>query len=495
MSLSTITTATYELVKYSRAYNHTATDAQSPQAELQWQHFVNTVIRLAMDTRKTSDGTLESYRLRIVWTFSAGLDSMDVDQREVVFEDLDLVTYSSMPSLQAPQGMPLKAVYQDAVVGLRYQHPRATPPGATPQYRRFQVAFQSAASASAFIESIRFICPCKANAPPPPPARIQQVPISQRRLNIHSSQVASAPQDIPPVQTSLRPSVSAMSIDEPPPATRRTATTVPPAPVPQSAVPHGSTASQTPSAYATHAHGSTQSAAPAYLSGPAMTGYAEPAMAGSTSSRPSSAASTSASSAAAHYSSSDPYSAPPVPAPIPSHSRFRMSAPAPTLDSNTNPFRPRQIHPPATALPHSGSSESSLPSSSFPRSSSPPAMGRLRPSSPDLMPPPPLPARESRVSGSGSDGLPATGSIVSESGLGTNGVAPIASPGTVLPGAPRATAAADILATLRDSEGVYGLSKDALESLVAEVIREEGFADLMRALDGMWKVKGMVGVR
>lgn len=47
-------------------------------------------------------------------------------------EDLDLVAYSSLPSLQAPQGMPLKAVYQDAVVGIRYQHPRVSPPGTTP---------------------------------------------------------------------------------------------------------------------------------------------------------------------------------------------------------------------------------------------------------------------------------------------------------------------------------------------------------------------------
>ncbi|KAH9859085.1 hypothetical protein C2E23DRAFT_899363, partial [Lenzites betulinus] len=46
--------------------------------------------------------------------------------------------------------------------------PRLTP-GNNTEYRRFQIAFESGNSASAFIESIRFICPCKANAPPPPP--------------------------------------------------------------------------------------------------------------------------------------------------------------------------------------------------------------------------------------------------------------------------------------------------------------------------------------
>lgn len=84
MSLSTSTTTTYDLTKYSRAYNQTS-GTQSDQGELQWQHFVNPIIRLTMETRKSLDGHLESYRLKIVWTFSAGLDAMDVDQREVGF--------------------------------------------------------------------------------------------------------------------------------------------------------------------------------------------------------------------------------------------------------------------------------------------------------------------------------------------------------------------------------------------------------------------------
>lgn len=54
------------------------------------------------------------------------------DQKRDTQEDLDLVAYSTMSSFQAPQGMPLKAVYQGAVVGLRYQHPRVAPPGQTP---------------------------------------------------------------------------------------------------------------------------------------------------------------------------------------------------------------------------------------------------------------------------------------------------------------------------------------------------------------------------
>ncbi len=79
MSFSTTATTSFELVKYSRAYSH------SSQAELEWQHFVNPVIRLMLDTKKTSGGRLQSYKIRIIWSFGAGPDSMEVDRREMTF--------------------------------------------------------------------------------------------------------------------------------------------------------------------------------------------------------------------------------------------------------------------------------------------------------------------------------------------------------------------------------------------------------------------------
>ena len=86
MSLSTTTTATYNVLKYARAYNHsnTASNRAGPP-ELEWQHFSNPVIRLTLDTRKAPDGRLESMRVRVLWKLSAGFDCMDVDQREAVF--------------------------------------------------------------------------------------------------------------------------------------------------------------------------------------------------------------------------------------------------------------------------------------------------------------------------------------------------------------------------------------------------------------------------
>lgn len=82
MSLSTTSTATYDLTKYSRAY---PSQASTNEADVEWQHYTNPVIRLVLDIKKTAAGELESYRVRVLWVLNAGLDAMDVDQRDVIF--------------------------------------------------------------------------------------------------------------------------------------------------------------------------------------------------------------------------------------------------------------------------------------------------------------------------------------------------------------------------------------------------------------------------
>ena len=81
---------------------------------------------------------------------------MDIDQNEVTFvgaytllgatksnrgclqEDLEFLSFSAPSLLQgqkqvfAIHGLPLKAVYRDAIVGIRYQHPRVATAGTTP---------------------------------------------------------------------------------------------------------------------------------------------------------------------------------------------------------------------------------------------------------------------------------------------------------------------------------------------------------------------------
>ncbi|KAI0645950.1 hypothetical protein C8Q79DRAFT_1001419 [Trametes meyenii] len=483
MSLSTTTTTTYEITKYSRAYNH-ASNPLSGQPDLQWQHFVNPVIRLTLDARKSGVGHLESYRLKIIWTFNAELNSMDVDQREVVFEDLDLVTYSSMPSLQGPQGMPLKAVYQDSTVGLRYQHPRVIAPGTTPQYRRFQVVFESAASAIAFVDSIRFICPCKANAAPPP--RVPRAPVMQARAPAPRSSLAPQTATAHPMRPPLRPSASAMSVNEPLPAIRRTSTTP--------SLPPFSALSASQDLYHTQTSESRGSSGVHQYPPPPDTGYGNSALQDAyNSSRPSSAVT--ASSAVAHYSSdlsSSAFSVGPTVPVAPTH-RSSNSMPGGSLDRLLNKADPPQTQPAAApvACRTSGSSDTSLPSSSFPHSSSsPPLAVRPRPSSPDLMPPPPVPTSASRVPNARGAASHEPSSRLGDSAASARGAEDV-------PAAARvsgADSARDITAALRGSEGLYDLSKADLERLVSEVIREEGFADLMKALDGMWRVKGLMGM-
>ncbi|KAI9061775.1 hypothetical protein FKP32DRAFT_1630776 [Trametes sanguinea] len=522
MSVSTTTTATYELVKYSRAYGHTAGNTQSDQAtaELQWQHFVNPVIKLTMDTRKSAEGHLESFRLRIVWTFSAGPHAMDVDQREVGFEDLDLVTYSSVSATQSSQGIPLKAVYQGATVGLRYQHPRSSGLGTAPQYRRFQTVFQSDTSAAAFIESIRFICPCKMNAPP---ARITRPPTTQNKSLPGSA--SHGPHTRAPleyrVQPPSRPATSTMPIDERPPPIRRVGTSLPPSSSFSSAAPtwnssQGLYSSQVPPVSV------SSSGRPDAFAAITPSGYpGEHVLALD---RPSSALT--ASSVIAQHSSSDLASAAngTVDAPAPAYTYASASASAAATASTAPPLRHASIRPSPVSrsgsvpppsqmrlieseLAHSGSSDTSLPSSSFPHSSSsPPPFLRPRRSSPDLMPPPPLPAvavlKIPKLTGT-TRATTAPSTIGSRAASQTNDTtgmvdcgAPVPDGSTSASGSARfgGLASTAILQRLRDSAGLYELEKDELEKVVAEVIREEGFAELLKALDGMWRAKGLVGV-
>ncbi len=133
MSHSTTATSTFNLQKYSRSYpNVNGTE---------WQHYANPTIQLTVDAKNASNGELESVRLRIVWTMDNG-DALSTNQ--IVFvghitllmpvllnysmqEDLELLAFASLP-FRNPQkqshGLPLKAVYRDTVVGMRYLHPR-----------------------------------------------------------------------------------------------------------------------------------------------------------------------------------------------------------------------------------------------------------------------------------------------------------------------------------------------------------------------------------
>src|SRR5258705_2242505 len=83
---STTSTGSYTLTKYSRSHpSSVVQQAQNTTADFEWQHFVNPVIKLVLDIKKSTSGVLESVRLRIIWNMNYGPDDMDIDQRDVVF--------------------------------------------------------------------------------------------------------------------------------------------------------------------------------------------------------------------------------------------------------------------------------------------------------------------------------------------------------------------------------------------------------------------------
>ncbi|KAJ3539281.1 hypothetical protein NM688_g6387 [Phlebia brevispora] len=227
MSLSTSTTSTtaYTLVKYSRAY---PSASKTQEGDAEWQHFTNPTIRLILDMRKKSSGELESYRCRVLWSLNSGEDAMDVDQNEVTFEDIELLSFSSPSLLQiqkqmfAVHGLPLKAVYRDAIVGIRYQHPRNLPPGVTPTFRRFQMNFQNASDASSFVDAIRPVCPCKAN-PPAVSAGLQNRSMTMLPGTSTAQKSASGSMPPPPESTTRQPLRSAMTMAPGPPTAPKVA--------------------------------------------------------------------------------------------------------------------------------------------------------------------------------------------------------------------------------------------------------------------------------
>lgn len=111
------------------------------------------------------------------------------------------------------------------------------------------------------------------------------------------------------------------------------------------------------------------------------------------------------------------------------------------------------------------------------------------------MPPPPVPAIVSRISTLSPAATQAAAVPAAVPAPVLAPVGPVAAPSTAVSASLEVRAepitasssaspasAADVTASLRDSAGLYALPKEELEKLVAEVIREEGFADLVGPL-------------
>ncbi|KAF8904425.1 hypothetical protein CPB84DRAFT_1845378 [Gymnopilus junonius] len=202
MNHSTTGTFTYVLSKYSRSYpakraNQNSQTQTRTGSELSsdWQHFTNPIIHLVLDVESTSNGEIRSVRLRILWQLNVDLDTA-YNQADMVFarrfrSSFFSATLSNTPRKNQAEGLPLKAVYRDSVVGIRYLHSRED--STTPVYRRFQVSFQNPSEASDFVEIIKPVCPCKLNPTSVPPALVPEgLPQSRFAAKKHAPVLATS---------------------------------------------------------------------------------------------------------------------------------------------------------------------------------------------------------------------------------------------------------------------------------------------------------------
>ncbi|EIW83055.1 hypothetical protein CONPUDRAFT_71689 [Coniophora puteana RWD-64-598 SS2] len=129
-----INSLSYTLVKYSRAHPaHSPAQSSNGVSDISqsWQHYTGPAIKLHLDTKKHLDGRFASVHLRVAWF----LDN-NARQPDMIFllrrqEDVDLLEFSSLPpqNYSDVQSLPLKAIYRDNVIGMRYLHPTRIQPG------------------------------------------------------------------------------------------------------------------------------------------------------------------------------------------------------------------------------------------------------------------------------------------------------------------------------------------------------------------------------
>ncbi|KAI0051844.1 hypothetical protein FA95DRAFT_1602336 [Auriscalpium vulgare] len=448
MLRSTVASAAYVLAKYSRSWPSaaatTAAAASQTPDQLEWHHFANPVIKLTLDLRKSERDTLESVRLKIVWSMSPGGDAMEIDQNEVVLEDIDLLSYS-MPGVSAiSQGLPLKAVYKDCVVGIRYQHPKFTPPNTPPAYRRFQINFSTPGAAAEFVNAIRAVCPCKENGAPAQPGMPARAPSALSpayipRPSTIQTGILSGPGIVPapaPPFGLVRAHTlqrQATSVGHPPPKPVRAADASSSSglsiassdgPQMQPAMLEDRSSSPRPSV------GQSRFSGSAYTQLTRANTYAHEGSAAPTQSEP-------------HCT--HPLHGHPAPADTaPSANAF--AAPSHSLNRHTT-------YAGAGAESSQGRHSSSLPASTpDPPSSSAPTS--------TLMGPPPVPMQ--------------------------------ASPTPAMNAPTAVSTRQNFIDSLQDSPGLNDLSRTELEGLVGQVIRDPGFVKLLEKLDSMWAVKGFL---
>ncbi|BGP41805.1 hypothetical protein JCM10449v2_005796 [Rhodotorula kratochvilovae] len=212
MTDTTTTTAQHWLLhKYSRSRslldtagpparpNPGEVAGQASDDHIQWDHYSQPQLALRLETTfaSSSSSSSASSPLPLRMVLSVTFDPLFRDparggnQQPLLLDSLDLTSFST-PEIRAAtphDQLPLKAVYRDAVLGLRYlalsSSARSAPNQPQVEFRRLQAKFASTAERERFVDAIKALVPAKpaveATAPAVPDAAPASEPAAKKK--------------------------------------------------------------------------------------------------------------------------------------------------------------------------------------------------------------------------------------------------------------------------------------------------------------------------
>ncbi|EJD52547.1 hypothetical protein AURDEDRAFT_158279 [Auricularia subglabra TFB-10046 SS5] len=436
----THTTSEHVLAKFS------SKSRRSDGSHADWMHWASPTLLITLAVSAASDGSVNAANLSVVWRRDGG----DNGRGDITLEELDLLSFSQI-SPSPLQMRPLRAVYNGAIVGIRYMHPLIVPPSSQPTFNQLQVRFQDASDASQFVTALARFCPCKeepsrpnnTNAMGPPPAK-------QIMLTRTPSTVSR------PTHRHATPAFSPMHMSSSP------------APIPSS-----SSSSQRPAS-----HASRQTPTTAYDESQVELCFDSSSQL------------------------QDVTPSPRLPVPLQRTVMFDMPAPSAAtpaelkraismLDSaaasfsNAPPSRSvPSIHTPAPIpTPVAGSSRPNPPAAIVPVAMPPASVSTVQ--TPPMLPPRAI-----------SDDAMQLADLTTPSRTSVVDPAPVnfAQTPDQRPASNTNTTPRDsVLASLREVPELYQLTTPQLERAVAEIVREPGFMEFLSRVEAMWHVRGLVG--
>ena len=161
---TTVVTHHWQLEKYSRSRSLSDSSAPPSAPPVEWDHYTQPRLALRLEAKYTNTAHAVPNQLLLQVTY----DPLYRDRTPaaasapLLLDSIDLASFSNPQLAHAtPKGqLPLKAVYRDAVLGLRYLVLRSNHPAAA-EFRRVQAKFTSTAERERFVDAIRVLVPVK----------------------------------------------------------------------------------------------------------------------------------------------------------------------------------------------------------------------------------------------------------------------------------------------------------------------------------------------